>query len=74
MDKTQIVRSLYIKISLVETTVNGFIERSHGLFFRNIEFDSESLKTLQEYHGRGRVVYASFQSTNTPLMILVNLL
>jgi glycerol-3-phosphate O-acyltransferase len=74
MNKTQIVRSLYIKNSMVETEVNSFAEKVSGVFFRNIEFDSESLKTLQEYHGKGRVVYASFQSAHTPLMILVNLL
>ncbi len=74
MDKTQIVSSLYIKNSMLETGVNSFAEKVSGVLFRNIEFDSESLKALQKYHGKGRVVYASFQSTNTPLMILVNLL
>lgn len=74
MNKTQIVRSLYIKNSLVETEVNSFAEKINGAFFRNIAFDSESLKTLKEYQGKGRVVYASFQSANTPLMVLVNLL
>lgn len=74
MDKTQVVRSLYIQNSKVDTGVNSFAEKVSGIFFKNIEFDSESLKTLQEYHGKGRFVYVSFQSTNTPLMILVNLL
>ncbi len=74
MDKTQIVRSLYIKNSMLDTDVNAFAEKVSSAFFRNIAFDSESLKTLQEYHGKGRVVYASYQSANTPLMILVNLL
>ncbi len=74
MDKTQTITSLYIQNSMVDTGVNAFAEKVSGIFFRNIEFDSESLKTLQEFQGKGRVVYASFQSTNTPLMILVNLL
>ena len=67
MDKTQVVRSLYIQNSKVDTGVNSFAEKVSGIFFKNIEFDSESLKTLQEYHGKGRFVYVSFQSTNTPL-------
>jgi len=74
MDKTQIVSSLYIQNSMIDTAVNGFAGKAGSVFFRNIEFDSESLKTLQEYNGKGRAVYVSFQSTNTPLMILVNLL
>jgi glycerol-3-phosphate O-acyltransferase len=74
MNKTQAINSLYIQNSMVDTGINAFMGRLSGLVFRNIDFDSESLKTLEEYQGKGRIVYVSYQSANAPLMVLVNLL
>jgi glycerol-3-phosphate O-acyltransferase len=74
MNKIQIRHSSYIRDSLVRTDVNAHIGRITSLLFRSVEFDGESLQTLKEYRGKGPVVYASYQSANTPLMILVNLL
>jgi glycerol-3-phosphate O-acyltransferase len=74
MDKIQVSNSLYIKNSIVETDVNTFMGKVIGIFFRNIKFEAESLQTLKEYQAKGRVVYVSYQSANTPLLILVNML
>ncbi|MBN2160388.1 MAG: 1-acyl-sn-glycerol-3-phosphate acyltransferase [Spirochaetes bacterium] len=74
MDRTGIEKSLYIKNAMVETGANSLMGKIAGLFFRTIDFDSESLQTLKEYQSRGRAVYVSYQSANTPLMVLVNLL
>jgi glycerol-3-phosphate O-acyltransferase len=55
--------------------LNPIVERITGVFFRNIDFDKESLGTLQEYAGGSKnIVYASFHSSNFSLLILYNLL
>lgn len=74
MNEIHIRHSSYIRNSLVRTDVNAFMGRITGLLFRGIEFDSESLMTLKEYQPRGHAVYVSYQSSNAPLLILVNLL
>ena len=74
MNTVQIINTLYIKNSMVQSGANAFMERIISIFFRNIDFDNESLKTLQEYKEKGREAYVSYQSANTPLLILVNLL
>jgi glycerol-3-phosphate O-acyltransferase len=74
MDTIHVDTSLYIRNSIVETDVNSLVGRIIGLFFRGINFDKESLQTLKEYQNKGRVVFASYQSANTTLMVLTNLL
>lgn len=74
MEKYLITHSRYINNSIVHTRVNDAMEKLAGLLFRGVSFDSESLQTLKDYHGKGRTAYVSFQSSSTPLLILVNLL
>ncbi len=55
--------------------LNPLVEKLTGVVFRNIDFDAESLKTLQECSAENRhIVYASFHSSNISLLILYNLL
>ncbi len=54
---------------------NLFIEKILRLLhFRRMNFDQESIALLKEYQQKGSTVFASFQSHNTSLLILVNLL
>ena len=66
--------SSYINNSVVKRKSNIFMEKIIGLFFRKVDFDSESLTTIQDCSNRGSVVYVSYQSTVTSLLILNNLL
>ncbi len=66
--------SAYIKNSIVSRRSNIFFEKFIGLFFRNVDFDDESKANLQKYLDMGRVAFVSFQSTNTSLLIFLNLL
>jgi hypothetical protein len=45
-----------------------------GWLFRKVDFDAESLKTLKELSGKGMLVFASFQESNTSLLIFSSLL
>ena len=68
-------RSMYYGMnSLVRTRANDFMEKVTALFFRSISFDEESLQTLKGLQGKGKIAYVSYQSANTPLLVLVNLL
>lgn len=74
MDTVQ-KRSLYYgNETLVRTRANDFMEKVTAVFFKSVDFDEESLHTLQEYQGKGRIAYVSYQSANTSLLVLVNLL
>ena len=53
---------------------NYILEKVIRLFFRKIDFDDESLLNLNEYIGKGKAVYVSFQSSNTSLLLLLNIL
>jgi glycerol-3-phosphate O-acyltransferase len=70
----RIMASLYISNSLMNTGARALMGRLAGIFFRKIDFDAESINTLREYCGKGRVAYVSYQSSSAPLHILVNLL
>lgn len=68
-------RSLYYgNETLVHTQANAFMEKVTAVFFKSVEFDEESLRTLKEYQGKGRIAYVSYQSANTSLLILAHLL
>jgi glycerol-3-phosphate O-acyltransferase len=72
---TLLKRSMYYGMSsLVNTKANAFMEKVTALFFKSISFDEESIRTLKELQGKGRIAYVSYQSANTPLLVLVNLL
>jgi len=74
MDTVQ-KRSLYYgNETMVRTRANDFMEKVTAVFFKSVDFDEESLRTLQEYQGKGRIAYVSYQSANTSLLVLVNLL
>jgi hypothetical protein len=45
-----------------------------GLLFQRVDFDNESRTILKEYANSGKIVYASFQSFTTSMLILNNLL
>jgi glycerol-3-phosphate O-acyltransferase len=45
-----------------------------GLFFNRIELDEESVLIVREHALKGKIVYASMQTTYTSLYILMNLL
>ena len=47
---------------------NGLI----GLLFRKMSIDQESMLILNEYKDRGKIVYASMQTTYTSFFILMN--
>ncbi len=66
--------SSYIYNSRVERRSNVFLENIIRFLFRKVNFDIESITHLQEASREGRVVYVSFQSSFTTLIILVNLL
>ena len=74
MNNNQLITSLYISNSLMNTGANAFMEKLAGIFFRKIDFDTESIKPLREYQGKGRVAYVSYQSSSASLHILANLL
>ena len=66
--------STAIKNGRVQRRSNRFFERFIRILFRKIDFDAASLATLKELEGKGRVVYASFQSSAMSLLILTALL
>lgn len=63
-----------IKNGRVLRRSNFFYERIIRYLFWRIDFDGASLSTLKELEGKGRIVFASFQSSATGLLILTSLL
>ncbi len=74
MDTVRKQSLYYGNESLVQTKANAFMEKVTAVFFKSVSFDEESLRTLQEYQGKGRIAYVSYQSANTSLLVLVKLL
>lgn len=74
MKRIERVYSSFIRKSMVSTPANSLLERIMGIFFRSIDLDAVSLKTIEDFRGKGRFVYASFQSAYTPLLIFTGLL
>ncbi len=66
--------SAYINASLIKRRTNYLMEKLIHLVFMKVDFDEESLHTLDECSQKGRVVYASFQNSVTSLLILMNTL
>ncbi len=64
----------YIHRNLVSRKYNAITSRLFGLLFGRYDFDQESLAHLSQPGNDACRVYVSFQSYNTPLMILLNLL
>jgi len=74
MQKNGRIFSYSIYKSLVDNGLNRFMSGIVGFLFRQVDFDSESLSTLSDLSGKGRIVFASFQNNNTSLLILTSLL
>jgi len=53
---------------------NLFFGKIIKFLFRKLDFDEESLLTLKSFEEKGTLVYASFQSSATSLLIFLNLL
>ncbi len=73
-DNEKILISSYIFHGLVDDKSNAFLDKLIGLLFSSIDFDKESLNTLQDYKSDGKKVFVSFQTSNVSLLILNNLL
>jgi glycerol-3-phosphate O-acyltransferase len=58
----------------VEINEKGFLIRLMGLLFKRVDFDSESMATLERHAGQGKAVYISYQQSNMSLLLLVSLL
>ncbi|TAL29642.1 MAG: hypothetical protein EPN93_21375 [Spirochaetes bacterium] len=55
--------------------LNPIVQKITRVLFRNVEFDKESIATLEEFASGGKnTVYASYHSSNFSLLILYNLL
>ena len=74
MGNEEKVFSTNITNGMVSRRSNIFIEKIVRIFFHQINFDKESIATLNEYQDKGRVVYVSYQSSNLTLFILLSLL
>ncbi len=74
MKKDKALVSTFISDSEVDTFHNRLFSRFIKVLFRNMCFDSESSVTLEKYSRKGHIVFASFQSSNTSLLILSNIL
>lgn len=53
---------------------NFFFGKLISVLFQRVDFDNETQTVLKEYSGKGKIVYASFQSFTTSMLILNNLL
>jgi len=54
----------------IQKDLNPLLERVIKFLFKKLEIDQESIDTLREYSEKGEIVFASFHSTNTSLLIL----
>ncbi len=66
--------SPFIKRGLVDRYSNRIIGKIIRLLFRSVEFDKESLINLNQYMDKGAVVFASFETSQTSLLIFTRLL
>ncbi len=66
--------SPFIKRSLVDRYSNRIIGTIIRLLFGKVNFDSESLINLNQKREKGSVVFASFETSQTSLLIFTNLL
>ena len=68
MDIGSVSRNIAADGGIKFENVTGLVE------FRKVNFGSESILTLENYSEKGKIIFASFQSSNTSLLILMNLL
>ena len=63
-----------LSIGTIDERYMSFLRRLAGFLFRKIELDIESTQNLQEYSGKGTLIYASFHTKSIALMLLYNVL
>ncbi len=66
--------SPYIESGIIKKEKYRIFSFMVGLFFNRIELDKESILIVNEHMTKGKIVYASMQTTYTSLYILMNLL
>jgi glycerol-3-phosphate O-acyltransferase len=66
--------SSYIKNAIILRRSNIIIESFLGLFFKGLNFDKESLALLNNQEKGAKIVFVSYQSTMTSLLIFTRVL
>ena len=66
--------SPYIESGIIKKDKYRIFSFLVKFFFRQIELDRESVLIVKEHAAKGKIVYASMQTTYTSLYILINLL
>ncbi len=64
--------SPYIQSGIIRENDYKIFNALVGLFFNRMAFDQESKLILNEYKDKGKIVYASMQTTYTSIFILMN--
>lgn len=72
MSDNQELYSPYIQSGIIRETDYSIFRTLTGLFFRKMSIDQESRLILDEYKDKGKIVYASMQTTYTSFFILIN--
>ncbi len=67
-------KSYYISKGLVSRRSNIFLVTFVKMLFHGVDFDPESLAVLKSNYADKKAVFVSFQSSNTSMLILINLL
>jgi glycerol-3-phosphate O-acyltransferase len=67
-------KSYYISKGLVSRRSNVFLVTLVRILFRGVDFDPESIAFLKSHYTDKKTVFVSFQSSNTSMLILINLL
>jgi len=68
------VYTIYIEEGMIPRVSSTLMEKLVRFLFKKVDFDNESLSTLNEYAEKGKVVYTSLQGSNTSLLIMISLL
>lgn len=66
------VYSSYIESGIIKKEKYKIFSTLINLFFNKIEVDPESILIVNEHSAKGKIVYASMQTTFTSLYILIN--
>ena len=66
--------SPYIESGIIKKDKYRIFSFLVNIFFNRIELDKESILIVKEHAAKGKIVYASMQTTYTSLYILINLL
>ena len=74
MNSNKIRTSAFISQSRLQRKSNFLFGIIIKILFKKVDLDNESLAIMKEYSGKGKTVYASFQSSTTSMIILNNLL